>query len=192
MSSLIASYVLAFHGCDKSVADRLVEGADFKVSSNGYDWLGPGIYFWEANPQRGLDFARQLAARKNSSIREPAVVGAVIDLGLCLNLTSQTGIQQVQNAYAQLTQMARSTGTELPKNSSDQLLRRLDYAVIQWLHRARANLEDAAIDTIRGVFVEGGSAYPTSGIYEKTHIQIAVRNPDCIQGVFRVKPRFLA
>ena len=27
---------------------------------------------------------------------------------------------------------------------------------------------------------------PSSGFYEKTHIQIAVRNPDCIKGIFRV------
>lgn len=191
MSSLIASYVLAYHGCDKSVAEDLLGGADFKVSRNGYDWLGPGTYFWEANPQRGLDFARQLAARKNSSVQEAAVVGAAIDLGLCLNLTSQAGIQQVQDAYAQLTQLAQSTGMALPKNSPDQLQRNLDCRVIEWLHQVRADTGAEAIDTIRGVFVEGGPIFPHSGIYEKTHIQIAVCNPDCIQGVFRVQPRFL-
>ena len=44
MSSLITSFILAYHGCDQSVADQLVEGAAFKESRNGYDWLGPGIY----------------------------------------------------------------------------------------------------------------------------------------------------
>ena len=61
MHSLSASFVLGYHGCDQAVGEGLLDGDDFKPSKNDYDWLGPGIYFWEANPQRGLDFARELA-----------------------------------------------------------------------------------------------------------------------------------
>ena len=43
-----------------------------------------------------------------------------------------------------------------------------------------------SIDTVRGVFTEGKAIYPGSAFDEKTHIQIAVRNPECIKGVFRV------
>ena len=35
------------------------------------------------------------------------------------------------------------------------------------------------------VFLEGRPVYEGSGFYGKTHIQIAVRNSDCIKGVFR-------
>ena len=34
--------------------------------------------------------------------------------------------------------------------------------------------------------MEGKPIYPTAGFNEKTHIQIAVNNPACIKGVFRV------
>jgi hypothetical protein len=34
--------------------------------------------------------------------------------------------------------------------------------------------------------VEGDPVYPAAGFCEKTHIQIAVRNPSLIKGVFRV------
>jgi hypothetical protein len=37
----------------------LLAGTAFKPSNNDYDWLGPGIYFWEANPLRGLEFAEE-------------------------------------------------------------------------------------------------------------------------------------
>ena len=47
------------------------------------------------------------------------------------------------------------------------------------------------IDTVRAVFIEGKPVLPNSGIHEKTHIQIAVCNPDCIKGVFHVHKRFL-
>jgi hypothetical protein len=45
---LSSSFVLGFHGCDQSVADDLLNGKDFVPSANDWDWLGSGIYFWEA------------------------------------------------------------------------------------------------------------------------------------------------
>lgn len=50
----------------------------------------------------------------------------------------------------------------------------------------------APFDTVKGVFVEGEQAYPGSGFSDKTHIQIAVRNPKMIKGVFRVDQELLA
>ncbi|MBK9648990.1 MAG: hypothetical protein IPO67_28230 [Deltaproteobacteria bacterium] len=41
------------------------------------------------------------------------------------------------------------------------------------------------LDTVRGVFVEGDEASPGARIHLKTHVQIAVRNPDCIIGYFK-------
>lgn len=31
-----------------------------RSSDNDYDWLGPGIYFWENNPKRAIDYAHML------------------------------------------------------------------------------------------------------------------------------------
>ena len=92
MHRLSSSFVLAFHGCDKSVGDRLVNGEPFKASDNEFDWLGPGIYFWENNWQRGLEFATEHMKRKGSKITVPFVVGAVIDLGSCLDLTTKVSV----------------------------------------------------------------------------------------------------
>lgn len=39
--------VLAYHGCDVQVAERLLRGEQFKKSQNDHDWLGEGVYFWE-------------------------------------------------------------------------------------------------------------------------------------------------
>jgi hypothetical protein len=59
------------------------------------------------------------------------------------------------------------------------------------VHKCGGTEGRAPIDTVRGVFVEGVAAYPGSGIREKTHIQIAVRNGACVKGVFRVPERDL-
>ncbi len=47
----------------------MLDGEDFKPSDNDYDWLGPGIYFWESNWARGLEFASEQMKRKESKIR---------------------------------------------------------------------------------------------------------------------------
>ncbi|SEK41780.1 hypothetical protein SAMN05421740_101809 [Parapedobacter koreensis] len=39
-------------------------------------------------------------------------------------------------------------------------------------------------DSVRGVFWEGNPLYPTAGFREKDHIQICIRNIDCIKGYF--------
>jgi hypothetical protein len=186
LHQLAASFVLGYHGCDRSVGERILKGEPFKQSNNDYDWLGPGIYFWEANPLRDFNFASEAKKRKTSKIKNPFVVGAVVSLGLCLDLTTTAGIEQVRAAHKSLIELATAGEFQLPKNTPDGLLRPLDCAVIQTVHTIRKDRGEQTIDTVKGVFVEGGPIYEGSGFHEKTHIQIAVCNPDCIKGIFRV------
>ena len=46
-------------------------------SANNYDWLGSGIYFWENDPIRAFEFAKEV-----KKCEEPFVGGAIINLGL--------------------------------------------------------------------------------------------------------------
>jgi hypothetical protein len=78
-----ARVVLGYHGCDAEFANALLSGEtlirDWKVSRNRYDWLGHGIYFWEHAPERAWAWA--------SASKKTGVIGAVIQLGRCLDLT---------------------------------------------------------------------------------------------------------
>jgi len=38
--------------------------------------------------------------------------------------------------------------------------------------------------SVRGVFFEGKDIYKNAGFKEKNHIQIAIKNPNCIKGYF--------
>jgi hypothetical protein len=178
------------------VAEKVLLGEQFIPSSNDYDWLGHGIYFWEANPRRGLDFAHQLMQRQRgaSRVKEPAVVGAVIDLGFCLDLTTTAGIDYVKLAHAALLEIVAFADPprKLPQNSSNGLRRNLDCAVVNLLHDIELQSSRPAFDTVKGIFVEGEPIYAGSGFHEKTHVQICVRNPECIKGVFRVSRPHLA
>jgi hypothetical protein len=139
LHNLSATFVLGYHGCDQRVALALLDGtAQFNTSQNEWDWLGSGIYFWEANPLRGLEFAQEQKGR--GKLSEPFVVGAVLDLGYCLDLTSSTGVAAVKAAYNSFVEVTKKAGKPIPRNRGglDQLLRELDCAVINYLHPIRA------------------------------------------------------
>ncbi|MEX2213969.1 MAG: hypothetical protein WD768_07565 [Phycisphaeraceae bacterium] len=160
-------------------------------SSNTYDWLGEGVYFWEHNADRALEFAAELRdnpSRAQRPIKTPAVIGAVIELGYCLNLLDSTYLRLVQRAYNDLAAGMESTGVPLPENrgGDDLLMRYLDNAVIQALHQSRKDAGLKEFDTVRAAFVEGPRLYPNAGFAGKNHIQICVRSPSCIKGYFRV------
>jgi hypothetical protein len=191
---LSSFFILAYHGCDRSVAEHLLNyKKPFRPSANEYDWLGSGIYFWESNPARALDWARHLKkagkGRKNK-ITSPYAVGAVIDLGYCLDLVSSTGIEFVRAAYADLKDYMEKSGARMPANKGgdDLLQRHLDCAVINHIHSITERAKGRPFETVRGVFLEGNRIYETSGFFEKTHIQICVRNLKNIKAVFRVPP----
>lgn len=185
-----SNLIIGFHGCDKSIADKVLSGEeDLIPSTNDYDWLGNGIYFWENNETRALKYARDLMKRKNSSIKEPAIIGAVIDLGYCMDLTDSLYLTELKEAYQVLLESLEILGKPMPENSdignsTDKLMRRLDCAVIQTAHQINKDANEREYDSVKGVFWEGAPLYPNAGFTEKNHIQICVRNPNCIKGFF--------
>lgn len=184
--------VIGFHGCDQSTVDKVVSGEEhLKASENDYDWLGHGIYFWENNEIRALEWAKELSQRKNSSIKNPAVIGAVIDLGHCFDLTDSAYLKELKSTYDLLVEVSELSGNPLPKNedvdinkSGDLLLRKLDCSVISMTHQLNKEAEQEPYDSVRGVFWEGNRLYPNAGFAEKNHIQICICNPNCIKGYF--------
>lgn len=190
---LLPGLLLGFHGTDESTAEKVLAGKEhLSGSNNDYDWLGNGIYFWEYSPERALEFATSSLTKSKQTkgkIKDPAVVGAVIDPGVCLNLLEASALQQLKTAYDLLKS---HRGDEMPENKGgvDMLIRHLDCAVIETVHLLRAfpmnDITLPAYDTVRGAFWEGAELYPSAGFKEKNHVQICVRNPDCIKGYFRV------
>jgi hypothetical protein len=186
------------------VGERALNGeTELLQSDKEYDWLGPGIYFWEGDPGRALEWAE--AKVKRGSYSESFVVGAVIDLGNCLDLLVRENIELLKTAYDSLVRRSAASGTPVPENEDlkgdahrDKLLRKRDCAVLRRLHsdiderNAAGGIDpDTATepyDTVRGLFTEGPPVYEGAGFYELTHTQIAVRTSKSIKGLFR--PRY--
>lgn len=177
--------IIGFHGCDRSTYNNVLHNNGFlKPSVNNYDWLGNGIYFWEQNLTRAWEWAES-----SKKIKHPAVIGAVIDLGNCLNLLDGKFIKMLKSQYELFASERLLYGDAIPvnkdvKGNTDLLLRYLDCTIIERLHQARKKEDEVPFDSTRGVFFEGNRIYNTSGFYEQSHIQICVRNPNCIKGFF--------
>lgn len=168
------------------------KGFLLKKSENDYDWLGHGVYFWENNHERALQFAQELKDNppkgKENLIEEPAVLGVIIDLGHCLDLLDSKYLDVLKVAYDYLCKSSEFFDLVLPKNKStasgELLVRNLDCAVIETAHELNETLGKQEYDSVRGVFFEGNDLYENAGFKDKNHIQIAIRNQNCIKGFF--------
>lgn len=182
--------VLAFHSCDKEVGLRVLNGQDNLImSDNTWDWLGNGIYFWEQNPLRAVEYANECAAgtQKNKTrIKTPFVLGATIRLGNCLNLLEPQSVVALNEAYQGLAALYNATGRKLPVNAGAN--RKLDCAVIKYVHETTRQKGHPPYDTVRCAFSEGEPVFPGSNFSTRLHIEICVINPAMIQGYFLPRP----
>jgi hypothetical protein len=183
---IFRSFVLGYHGCELAVAQQILAGqSELLPSTNEYDWLGSGLYFWEDSPARALKWARDQAKQGTGKIKTPAVLGAMIDLGNCLNLIEAEHLDLVKaahTAYLDLCQI--SGGFPLQNKGRDLRARYLDRVVFETLHKMREQKSEKSFDTVRAFFVEGDPLYENAGLRALDHIQICVRNPANIIGYF--------
>jgi hypothetical protein len=175
--------VIGYHGTTAATAERLVEGGDFKASSKIYEWLGTGVYFWEYAPKQAWWWTKDL--RKNS---RPAVVGAMIRLGNCLDLLDPENVRWLKGVYQDMMKVWKQTGDPIPQNVRDK--RSLDCAVLNWVY-SQSETTGTPIETSRGVYVPTDKrkrVWPGSWIYEDAHVQICVRNSQNILALWHVRP----
>jgi hypothetical protein len=198
VSRLATSFVLGYHGCDREIGLRAINGEIALIQSNqSYDWLGPGAYFWESDPRRALEWAQAKAQRTRDF--EPFAIGAVIDLRHCLDLLSREDLEILRAAYYSLRSLHERMKLPMPENvgvkgspAADRPLRYLDCEVVKHLHALMEQQQDDGAtpryDSARGLFTEGEALFPGSGFKSQTHVQIAIRNMDCIKGLFLPRP----
>lgn len=202
MYDIRPNLIIGFHGCDLEVKNSLLKNPDkYSISDKPYDWLGHGMYFWENNYARALQWAKD--KQKRGEIKKPAVIGAVLSLGNCFDLLDSKFLKMLPAYYDLMKRDYEATGRVLPENQDhskdahkDKIFRELDCSVIEFMHQhIKARIEEdkaekgysgfKMFDSTRGVFEEGGAAFLGAGIKEKNHIQICVRNSNCILGFFK-------
>ena len=180
------SFVLGYHGCDRRIGEGILRNDEHvAISKNRYDWLGEGAYFWENSPERAREWAEFLKKhppQPSRRVAEPFVIGAIIDLGNCLDLTDASSLQIIRAGYDEFQRANALAGAKLPVNEPahsgdiDLVKRHLDCAVVNFIHLLRERERLKPFDTVRGVFTEGGELYPGAKIMAKTHVQPSSSN----------------
>lgn len=185
------SLVLGYHGCDLSTVEKIVSGKDDLIfSKNEYDWLGSGLYFWEDSHARALQWAQEEAARGGGKVRKPSVLGAIINLGHCLNLIDAEHLDLVRVAHQTYLELCLKSDLEPARNKGKDLRARyLDRAVFETLHRLREEKSEQPFETVRAFFVEGEPLYENAGLRALDHVQICVRDRHKIVGYFLPRHR---
>lgn len=181
--------VIGFHACEENLATKILNGeTELIMSENKYDWLGYGIYFWEDNLGRAIAWGKELEKKDKS--RRTAVIGALIDLGSCLNFANQEYLDdlnkksiEVQTELMLLSESEKIK--EIPKNKDKS--HELDCFIINNMISEAKNKMDKEFDSVRGIFIEGDPICEGSGFTAQSHIQISIRNPNCIKGYFNPK-----
>jgi len=205
-----SNLILAYHGCDITVRDDLIaRRTHLKTSINVYDWLGPGIYFYEADPDRALEHARTVHDHPElllatSAIATPAVIGVVLQVSRWLDMSTHAALQEFGEAAETSYQGYLAKDEPIPQNEpayqgdEDNLRRPFDNASFTTLHGLREKAYAKSISeqryadaselrpyqAVRSAFSQGKKIAGQSEFKTKNHTQIALRDGSCIKGYF--------
>lgn len=179
---------VGYHGTRRSVALELVQRLrPFDVSDNPDDWLGHGVYFWEHGPQQAFRWAEQ--RRQQQGWDEPvAVVASMIRLGRCLDLLDPVNAEWLAGAYDDFVEAKQSRRETVPRNVRSR--KWLDCAVLEHWHAALEGQGRPPVDTLRAAYFPATvrRLWPGSWLSHDNHIQLCVRNLNCIVGTWLVEP----
>jgi len=170
--------VIGYHGTSGAKADGIIR-VGFKTSENAYDWLGTGVYFFEEDLGRAQRWAR------DSAPDDPSVVAAAISLGNVLDLFDQEATAALRDLAAATEERFRQQNTPLPKNRGGR--RDFDCMLIN-LFCEVLERSGTPVPGVRGLFEEGDPIHANSSIRDLTHIQLVVRDPRAILGVWKMHP----
>jgi hypothetical protein len=158
-------------------------------SSAAHEWLGRGIYFWQAAPIRAWMWKRfqAMPASKRSSASETVVLeyAMSLDLGSCLDLLDLRWYKVLRSIGLGVTDGWHSAGVSeadikkrLKENArfSSPLRHFLDCSVINQVCDLLAHRDGIDIRVVRAAFQNEDRVYPHSAFREGDHVQVAVRD----------------
>lgn len=198
----MVSIVRGYHGTTLPDAELIEKQRRIDGRIQPYHWLGQGIYFWEDAPVRAWAWALD---RSKRSGHPPAVISALVVLRDCLDLLDIDGWRFVRKAYGLLERLdalgveqllqqqpsfyvdARNKsqkhylGTRInPPPSLRQGFNYLDCNVIEHAVLLAEGITGKRVGSVRGAFLEGQQLYDNSYFIDRSHVQIAVRDPGMI------------
>jgi hypothetical protein len=184
-----------YHATTPEKGALIEEQKRFNPSENWHDWLGNGVYFY----QDALEWTRYWATneRHEGNIPNPAIFAADIYYDGFLDLVEYDSMEQLKRFFNRLesaTKEEASQAFEAVKIRAAKFPERekwkprphpLDRYVINEAVNV-AESQGLSIKAVRAVFFDGEKLHPHSDLYDRQHIQIAVRDQSIIKKFWRV------
>lgn len=166
--------VIGYHGTCREYSRKILSDG-FELSRNEYDWLGDGIYFFQDAPNHAMEWAKKVHGKKS------VVLATEINLAECMDLIDLPWANFLADIHDNFLYTLKENSIQIPRQTNGA--HRLDRSVINF---AIKTLEESSIkiSSVRAAFLEGNPVYPNSALFEKSHIQIAVREQSIIQKVW--------
>ena len=164
--------VYGYHGTNTEATATIIQQG-FNVSSNDYDWLGTGVYFFQDAPVRAWEWAKQ------QHPANPAVIRSTIRLDDCIDLLDISWSSKIVVAHNSYVTKCREVNQPLPRQTAGA--HRLDCAVINYAVGYFQEQTGKTVRAVRAVFLEGSPIFPGSYLYDRAHVQIAVRDRSLIE-----------
>ncbi|MEM9510748.1 MAG: hypothetical protein AAGA16_24250, partial [Cyanobacteria bacterium P01_E01_bin.35] len=162
--------VYGYHGTSLKAAQEIIDRG-FNFSINDYDWLGTGVYFFQDAPLRAYAWAKERYPNA------PAVIKSKLVMENCLDLLDIGWFPLIRETYDSFVTAYRKTNIPLPRqNPQRSKAHRLDCAFFNYLVGEIIESQGEQVGAIRAVFNEGDRIYADSAIFDRAHIQIAIRN----------------
>ncbi len=173
--------LVGYHGTDMESARQILQ-IGFTPSRNNYDWLGKGVYFWQDAPYRSWNWASE-RCKENGG--DPAVIRSLVKIRRdeFMDLLDYHQDQEPNwSKYFRSTYqgLQEETSSRLPPNKRASGYHALDRLVFDTLIEDILKPVNINILAVRACFQEGEEIYPYSAIYNKSHIQVAVRDTSLI------------
>ena len=161
--------IVGFHATTPEKARAILSTKKYTSSMSEFNWLGKGVYFWENDLQRAIEWGCNLYTPANT-----AVIKQTLKLGRCLDLTQRKWLECLKKTYLEVVKEFEKKGEKTPVNrGSDRQLNSL------LLERAKASY-GSNFDTVRCAFSDGDEIGKGSGIFLRSHIQVVVLNEEVL------------
>jgi hypothetical protein len=167
--------LVGHHGTNIEAARQILQ-TGFTLSRNNYDWLGKGVYFWQDAPYRAWHWASEDCQKKGG---DPAVIRSLVKIRRdeFMDLLDYRQDPNWANELRRTHQdLQKKTSIVLPSNKRATGYHALDRLVFDTLIEDILKPMDINILAVRACFQEGEEIYSGLAIYNKSHIQIAVRD----------------
>lgn len=105
-----------------------------------------------------------------------------------MDLLDITWFPVIRNVYGSFVDEYRKANRPLPKQNTERSkAHRLDCAYFNYIVEVLAKLGQQ-LGAVRAVFLEGDRVFPNSAIFDRAHVQIAIRDTSLIEESCLIEP----